>query len=544
MNSSKIAREIEYLQSRVGELQEHVHDPTSLKEIIIGACASMLTILEESQHDEPDCHVRINTTETILTDTIRRMLVVVERSQSELGESEARYRAIVESQTELICRFNRGGCITFANEAFCRYFEAPREAILSQNIRELLSLDPTRELPAQVFNLTSADPVFVAECSQDKSNTSRWQQWTYRGIFSATGLLTEIQAVGHDISAQKLAESSAAQRSIQLTALHNATAALLKTLNLEELLGQILDAVTGAIPSAEKGMLHLIAQDTGRLEMRASIGYSDPRIKKITLPSNKGFVAKSVQLRQSLLIPDLSVDPALQYNGEIPETRAIQSAIVSPLLLNNHVLGALSLESYTPGAFSEADLALLASFAATATAAIHNAQLHAEVQKLAVTDGLTGVYNRHGFCDLGSREVERSARYNRPLTAIMLDIDDFKMVNDTYGHAFGDLVLREVVEQCRQSTRTVDILGRYGGDEFAILLPETDMYTATSVADRLRDTVAELRITEGSAEVSVTISLGIAKLTTETQYLEGLLARADSAMYAAKDLGGNRVVVG
>ncbi len=130
--------------------------------------------------------------------------------------------------------------------------------------------------------------------------------------------------------------------------MHRATAALLKTLNLEELLGQILDAASGAIPIAEKGMLHLIAEDTGQLEMRASMGYSDPRIKKFALPGSKGFVAKSVRLRRSLMITDLAAEPTLQYNENIPETGAIRSAIVSPLILNDHVLGALSLEILSP----------------------------------------------------------------------------------------------------------------------------------------------------------------------------------------------------
>lgn len=541
MNSSKIAREIEFLQTQVDGLHKHAEDPNSLRELILEACSSMLTILEESQLPCPDSVTPKNTPESILTETIRRMLLIMERSQSELGESEARYQAIVESQTEMICRFHPNGGITFANSAFIDYFAAPKETILGQNIFDFLTGWAEEKRLELIENLKITDPIFVMECTQEHIN--RWQMWTCQGIFNAHSELIEIQAVGHDISAQKQAESEAARRAVQLGALHKATAALLKTLNLEELLGQILDAASGAIPIAEKGMLHLIAEDTGQLEMRASMGYSDPRIKKFALPGSKGFVAKSVRLRRSLMITDLAAEPTLQYNENIPETGALRSAIVSPLISNDHVLGALSLESYLPGAFSEDDLALLASFAATATAAIHNAQLHAEVQELAVTDALTGIYNRRGFCELGSREVERSARYARPLTAIMLDIDDFKVVNDSFGHAFGDRVLREVVDICCQNVRTVDIIGRYGGDEFAILLPETDMFTAAKVADRLRDRVEALAITYIDVEASVTISLGIAKLTPETQYLEGLLARADSAMYAAKGSGKNRVVV-
>lgn len=346
-----------------------------------------------------------------------------------------------------------------------------------------------------------------------------------------------------ELSERRKAEIAAEKREQELSALNAATAALLKTLDLEALIGQILDAATKAIPAGEKGMLHLIGKDTGQLEMRAVVGYSDPRIHKFSFAGSKGYVAKSVRERVPLLITDVQTDPSIRYDGTIPEVRAIQSAIVAPLILNDEVLGALSLDSCEKTAFTENDLHLLVSFATTATAAIHNALLHSEVQKLALTDTLTNIYNRRGLFELGRREIERSRRFGRPLSAIMFDMDNFKEINDNYGHGNGDLVLRSVAERLMKNIREVDIMGRYGGDEFTILLPETDLFMACNVAERLRHCVIDTPIEIHNDSISVSISLGVARVIPETADLNELLSRADAAMYTAKQNGRKRVEV-
>ena len=348
-----------------------------------------------------------------------------------------------------------------------------------------------------------------------------------------------------ELAERKRAELAAAQRARELSALHAATAALLTTLDLEDLLGQILDAATSAITAGEKGMLHLVARDTGQLEMRAAIGYLDDRIQKFSFPGSKGYVAKAVRLRTPLLIKNVQTDPSIRYEGQIPEMRAIQSAIVVPLILQDQVIGAISLDSARRSAFSEDDLWLLVSFAATATAAIRNSQLHMEMQRLAITDSLTGLYNRRGLYELGRREIERARRFGRPLTAIMYDIDLFKNVNDSFGHDIGDQVLRILSERISRNVREVDILGRYGGDEFVILLSETDMFTAVNLAERLRVCVADTPfVIEGRSTVNLTISLGIAKASVGAQDLTSLIHSADMALYAAKQAGRNTVQLG
>jgi diguanylate cyclase (GGDEF)-like protein len=164
-----------------------------------------------------------------------------------------------------------------------------------------------------------------------------------------------------------------------------------------------------------------------------------------------------------------------------------------------------------------------------------------EVQRLAITDSLTGLYNRRHFFELAEHELQRARRYRRSLSAIMLDIDHFKQVNDTYGHAVGDHVLKEVADSCRQAMRKEDVLGRYGGEEFVIMMPESNLVATCQVAERLRQSIAQKTIDTEVGPVMVTVSLGVITLDDECSTLETLLAGADQALYWAKRSGRNRV---
>ena len=165
----------------------------------------------------------------------------------------------------------------------------------------------------------------------------------------------------------------------------------------------------------------------------------------------------------------------------------------------------------------------------------------AKTQLLAITDSLTGLYNRHYFFELSERELERARRYKHDLSAIMLDIDQFKHINDTYGHAVGDLVLQEVAKCCRLSLRKVDIVGRYGGDEFVFMLPETNLDAACLTAKHLLQSIAGKTIITEGITIRISASLGIATLKEDFTTPEQLLNRADQMLYEAKNSGRNRV---
>jgi diguanylate cyclase (GGDEF)-like protein/PAS domain S-box-containing protein len=164
-------------------------------------------------------------------------------------------------------------------------------------------------------------------------------------------------------------------------------------------------------------------------------------------------------------------------------------------------------------------------------------KLYQEVQRLATLDSLTGCLNRRQFLTLANQELLRALRYQRPLSIFMLDIDHFKVINDTYGHAVGDTVLCSLVDECRSNLRSVDIISRHGGEEFIVLLPETQKDMAYMVADRLRIAVEKMEVMDSGQKISITISVGITSLELETgqkESIEMLIHRADQAMYDAK----------
>jgi diguanylate cyclase (GGDEF)-like protein len=338
------------------------------------------------------------------------------------------------------------------------------------------------------------------------------------------------------------------RRAQELDSLQRATSVLLSTLDLELLLGQILDAAMSAIPAAEKGVLYLIAQETGQLQVRAVQGYSDPRIKKTVLQQLAGYPAIAVREQKPLLIDDAHRE-IIPNNQNKPYSgfEAVRSLIVVPMLVNTSVIGVLSLNSTQPAAFVHSDLRLLISFATTTTTAIKNARLHSEVQKLAITDTLTGFHNRRGLAQFGQREVDRARRFSRPLSLIMIDLDHFKQINDEFGHTAGDQVLSTIAGRIRNTVRELDILGRYGGDEFVVILPETDLFTASAVAERIRQHLLEpmvLPAVQPSRDsLVVTASIGVTRASPDVVELLDLIDRADKAAYAAKSAGRDRVVV-
>jgi diguanylate cyclase (GGDEF)-like protein len=166
------------------------------------------------------------------------------------------------------------------------------------------------------------------------------------------------------------------------------------------------------------------------------------------------------------------------------------------------------------------------------------------LRRLAATDVLTGASNRRHFLEQSLRELQRAKRYGLDLCLVMLDLDRFKEINDRYGHANGDEALKAFVHACRGVLREVDLLGRLGGEEFAVLLPETGAAGAREVAERLRERVMRLGVPSGSRILRFTVSAGITMLRAEDESVDALLHRADAALYEAKRSGRNRVVLG
>ena len=194
--------------------------------------------------------------------------------------------------------------------------------------------------------------------------------------------------------------------------------------------------------------------------------------------------------------------------------------------------------------FSQGERDLFHYLAEQAAVSIENVGLHETVERQAVTDELTGLFNRRRFQEAMATEVERSKRFGQPVGLVLLDLDDFKTVNDTYGHQQGDLVLREVARVLRETSREIDEPARYGGEELAVVLPGTDLEGAYNLAERVRAGIEELALPllDGEGTLGVTASFGVATLPGSADDMRELVAAADEALYRAKRAGKNRTV--
>ena len=264
----------------------------------------------------------------------------------------------------------------------------------------------------------------------------------------------------------------------------------------------------------------------------------------ISLVDQTSLTRYTIEKGETVYIPD-----ALANDSEFPNADIIKvpghnnrSIIGVPLVLRKEIQGALFLQTEEPNAYHQDQIWLIETIANQASIAMDSAQLFEKVQEMAIKDSLTGVYNRRYFYVFAENEIARSLRYKKDLSLIMIDIDHFKRVNDKFGHLIGDQTLKMVTEACLSVLRKVDVLCRFGGEEFVVLLPETSETEALVAAERICEVISDQSLDTDKGKVKVTVSIGITQLEKDNeQTLLDLVNEADQALYAAKNAGRNCV---
>ena len=318
-----------------------------------------------------------------------------------------------------------------------------------------------------------------------------------------------------------------------------------KSLDFNALLQAILVQVGKIIPYDGANIFILEGK---RVVLRKHLGYEkfgngvQEQLSGFSLNPQKVHMFRTIlETHQPQVIPDTLNDPRwMKFNLNIPRVR---SWCGFPLIVHDEVYGFLGLDKLEPDFYTEDLLQYLQIFAGQASLALNNALLFGEMRKMARLDPLTGIFNRRAFFERAQEELKRSCRYGSDVSILMLDVDHFKHINDTYGHLVGDQVLQGVARLCQGELRVVDRLARYGGEEFVVLLPETGSERAAATAERLRELIGESQIDTDAGAVCCTVSVGVTSFHRNCETLEELLERADQALYRAKNAGRNCVEI-
>ena len=324
------------------------------------------------------------------------------------------------------------------------------------------------------------------------------------------------------------------KRATQLQAINAIAQQTTAVMEIDNLLTQVCSLILQFFPCDHASLLLL---ENNRLMLRAQKGKLSPCLPlDEPLPRNSGLAARCLGSLKAVLEPD--VRKASDY---VPGYLETISEMCLPLISFGQTVGVLVLDSGLPNAFCETDLQPLESVADICANAIQNARHLAGVKQLAYLDGVTGSFNRRHFETRLCDEINRAERYGSMFSIIMIDIDNFKRVNDEFGHLLGDEVLRQVSSILCQQVRKSDVVCRYGGEEFAIIVPETSAANAMKLAEKLRYTVAAWYFP--GVPRPVTISAGVAAAHEHGLTRDKLVKAADEALYAAKQAGRNRVML-
>ncbi len=359
------------------------------------------------------------------------------------------------------------------------------------------------------------------------------------GLITFIVITTTVTYVVASLVKNKELYYAAQRHSEEIETLRQASAIIAATLDPNEAAERILQQLVRVLPYDNALLLQL---ESGQLKMIAEQHLPPPAATNPPQLDNVKTLITALQyIQHPLILNESTDDPRLTdwFDRRVPH-----NVMLVPLITRGHAIGFIFLDRHHAMRYTESDAVLAQTFAYQAAVAIDNARLFAEVQTLALTDPLTGLPNRRYFNELASQEIKRAKRFDEPLSFIIFDVDHFKKVNDTHGHAVGDRVLMTIAAHCRKVLREIDHVGRYGGEEFVIALPRSDIETARVVAERLRHCVADTPVRVDEIEFQITISVGVASLQSKQDDLKTLLERADAAMYQAKQAGRNRVAVG
>lgn len=499
------------------------------------------------------------------------------RDLRHLKEAEAQLRlqgVALESAANGIVITSRSGEIQWTNPAFTRMTGYSAAEARGQNPRLLKSGRHPPEFYRSIWDTVIAGRIWQGETINRRKDGSLYvEEQTVAPVRDDTGQITHYVAIKQDITTRKQAETAARRRAEDLAALADTMLDINQRRDLDDILESIVRRA-GQLLDTDNAFLDLAVPGQEHLQPRVAVG---ALLASLTSTAEEGLTGEVWRTGRPLVVNDyaawLGRDAAFNQHP-------IGAVAGVPLKAGDRLLGVLGVAQAAASqrTFDAEAVAILTQFAQLAAVALDNAQLYATAQhelaeravaeaglrqaneqlqgrlaeiealqhqlrEQATRDPLTGLFNRRYLAETLDRELARAARAGGPLSVVVLDVDHFKTVNDTYGHKAGDLVLQSLAELLQTSTRQEDVPCRYGGEEFVLVLGGAPLAAALQRAEAWRRAFASRELVYDAQPIRATISLGVAAFPQHGVTVEALLKAADQALYQAKAGGRNQVVV-
>ncbi len=462
---------------------------------------------------------------TVIERVLRQNRLAEERQQAtvQLQQSEEHHKLLFEKLSDALFVETLDGEILDVNESACRLLGYTHEELTRMTVRDILPAGAQGFLPDEINdNTLNNRPLETVNIRKDGTLVPIELRGQVVRIAGQPRLLASLR----DITARKQAENALLDSKQKIEALHGIACSLEACENEEDVYRLTVEATEKIL---DFSMCTLDIVEGNMLVVKATSVELPPDASRETVLEESGLAAKTHRTGRTTIFGSME---------EVPEAKPTQEDFQSGISAPIGAFGVFQALSTEKNEFTDDDARLLELLLNYTTQAIERIRLMKELKEQATRDPLTTVYNRRYFNQVIEQEILRSKRYDHPIGFLMIDVNHFKKINDTYGHQVGDQVLQEVAKLLQEQVRESDVVVRYGGDEFLLLLIETNGETET-VKQRILDEVAQRNATNPVFDFPVTLSIGSAHWSAEDgQTVEKILAEADKRMYEEKQSKG------
>lgn len=448
------------------------------------------------------------------------------------------FRNIIEQIADHVMVTDKQGFIEYVNPAFEKTTGYSKQEVLGKNPRVLQSGKQSAAYYRSLWETILAGKVFYAKTINKKKNGELYvADQTVSPILNESGDITHFVSVWKDVTESVRMEERLNFEKEKLEEIIGFDEKLSRIRKSDHLIDFVVSK-TRKILEADKCSVMLVDAESRELCVKSMEGFADEEPMRVNINAS---VAQSVVLEaKAMLVKDRKSDERLK--GVMGELSLGDSFMIAPICLEQKVIGVITVAdkkklSGGVGVFDDVDLKILSAIAREMAVAIENVAFYKELHYLTVTDPLTHMHNYRHFVNTIDYELKRLKRFQGELSVLMMDVDGFKAYNDSMGHLAGDTLLKEIGQMIHLNLREVDVLCRYGGDEFVVILPHTNAQGASLVAEKIRKCVEK-----ASFPMRVTLSIGVSEYRDKMTRHE-IVFKADKALYQAKHEGKNRVCV-